>query len=157
DLMCITMNAPARVAAAYRKALALAPDFNVNSIRKQLAIYWDLGVLTGNLTEVFKVVGEPPPLPVSGAESPAGPTHKRVLICAGNMIDAPGREKPRFPPDKEQLAREKIKEAIVKEMNTGAGVSCGYAGAASGGDILFQEICAELAIPTRLYLAIPPK
>ena len=41
-------------------------------------------------------------------------------------------------------------------MNTGAGVLCGYAGAASGGDILFQEICAELDIPTRLYLAIPP-
>jgi hypothetical protein len=72
------------------------------------------------------------------------------------MIDAPGRPKPRFPAEKEQLAREKIEEAVIEEMKSGGGVLCGYAGAASGGDILFQEVCAELGIPTRLYLAIPP-
>ena len=31
----------------------------------------------------------------------------------------------------------------------------GIAGGASGGDILFHEVCAELGIPTRLYLALP--
>jgi tetratricopeptide (TPR) repeat protein len=157
DLMCITTNAPPRVAAAYRKALADAPGFNLKSIRQQLAIYRDLGILTGNLAEVFKVVGEPPALPDPGAEQAAAPDRKRVLLFAGHMIDAPDRENPRFPADREQLARDKIEEAIVQEMNNGAGVSCGYAGAASGGDILFLEICAKLGIPTRLYLAIPPK
>ena len=73
------------------------------------------------------------------------------------MIDEPGREQPRFPADKESIAREKIKEAILKEMSSDAGVASGYAGGASGGDILFHEVCAELGIPTRLYLAIPPK
>ena len=155
DLMCITTNAPARVAAAYRK-VSSAPEFNVGSIRKQLAIYRDLGVLNSNVAEVFKVVGEPPPLAVPGAEPAATPERKRVLVFAGHMIDAPDRTNPRFPANKEQVARDKIKEAISKEMNTGAGVLCGYAGAASGGDILFQEVCAELGIPTRLYLAIPP-
>lgn len=155
DLKCLTTNAPARVAAAYRKVTAMA-GFNANSIRKQLAIYRDLGVLTSNLAEVFKVVGEPPPLQDAGAAPVANPERKRVLVFAGHMIDAPGRPKPRFPADKEQLAREKIKEAVMKEMNSGAGVSCGYAGAASGGDLLFQEVCAELGIPTRLYLAMPP-
>ena len=91
-----------------------------------------------------------------GEKPAADPEHKRVLLFAGHMIDAENREKPRFPASKELVAREKIKEAILKEMNTGAGVSCAYAGAANGGDILFQEICAELGIPTRLYLAIPP-
>jgi tetratricopeptide (TPR) repeat protein len=157
DLICITTNAPARVAAAYRRALASAPDFNVNSIRKQLAIYRDLGVLTSNLAEVFRVVGEPSPRPVTGAEPAASPERSRVLVFAGHMIDAPDRKSPRFPADREQVAREKIKEAIVQEMNTVSGVLCGYAGGASGGDILFQEVCAELGIPTRLYLAIPPK
>ena len=33
----------------------------------------------------------------------------------------------------------------------------GVAGAASGGDILFHEVCAELGIPTTLYLALPPE
>ena len=155
DLACITQKSPPRVAAVYRNVKE-APEFNVQSIRKQLAIYRDLGVLTGNLTEVFKVVGEPPPLPDPSASPADKPERKRVLVFAGHMIDAPDRETPRFPADREPIAREKIKEIILKEKNRGAGVLCGYAGAASGGDILFQEVCAELEIPTRLYLAIPP-
>ena len=157
DLYFITTDNPGRAAAAYRKALAAAPEFAAGSVRKQLAIYRDLGVLDVNLAEVFKVVGEPPPLPTPGDKAAAAPQHKRVLLFAGHMIDAPEREHPRFPADKEQVAREKIKEMIVKEMNSGAGVACGYAGGASGGDILFHEICAELGIPTRFYLAIPPQ
>ena len=156
DLSFLTKENPKRVAAAYRKALTGAPGFASESVRKQLAMYRDVGVLTRNLAEVFTVVGEPPPLPAISAEPPANPERKRVLVFAGHMIDAPDRKSPRFPADKEQLAREKIKEAVVKEMNNSAGVACGYAGAASGGDLLFQEVCAELGIPTRLYLAIPP-
>jgi hypothetical protein len=159
DLNFITTEEPQPfVAASYRKALAGAPGFAHDSARKQLAIYRDLEVLGVNLAEVFKVVGEPPPLPAPGAEPAAPwPPRKRVLLFAGHMIDAPDRKKPRFPADKEQVAREKIKEAVLKEMNSGAGVRSGYAGGASGGDILFQEVCAELGIPTRLYLAIPPQ
>jgi hypothetical protein len=81
---------------------------------------------------------------------------KRVLVFAGHMIDAPDRETPRFPANKESVAREKIKEAVLKEMNNGPGVSAAYAGGASGGDMLFQEVCAELGIETRLYLAVQP-
>ncbi len=157
DLCFITTDNPHRAAAAYRNALAAAPEFAAGSVRKQLAIYRDLGVLGVNLAEVFKVVGEPPPLPTPGDKAAAAPQHKRVLLFAGHMIDAPEREHPRFPADKEQAGREKIKEVIVKEMNSGAGVACGYAGGASGGDILFHEVCAELGIPTRFYLAIPPQ
>ncbi|HKP12067.1 MAG TPA: hypothetical protein VJZ91_08160, partial [Blastocatellia bacterium] len=122
---------------------------------KQLAIYRDLGVLGENLAEVFKVVGEPPLTAASG--QPAAPQRKRVLLFAGHMIDAPGREHPRFPASQEQVAREKIKEAIVAEMRSGAGVACGFAGGASGGDILFHEVCDELGILTRFYLAVPPQ
>ena len=156
DLSFLTKESPRRVAAGYRNALAAAPGFAIESVRKQLAMYRDVGVLTSNLAEVFKVVGEPPPLPDPGAAPAATPERKRVLVFAGHMIDAPDRKSPRFPADKEQLAREKIKEAVLEEVNTGAGVLCGYAGAASGGDLIFQEVCAELGIPTRLYLAIPP-
>jgi tetratricopeptide (TPR) repeat protein len=157
DLSCLTTREPRRVAASYRSALVGAPDFAADSVRKQLAIYRDLNVFTGNLAEVFKVVGEPPPLPAPGAKPAAPPQRKRVLLFAGHMIDAPDRKQPRFPADKEQVAREKIKEAVLKEMNSGAGVASGYAGGASGGDIIFQEVCSELGIPTRLYLAIPPQ
>jgi hypothetical protein len=157
DLFCITKDEPARVAAAYRKVLTAAAGFNVNALRKQLAIYRDLGVLNANLAEVFKVVGEPPPLPVPGLQPAANTPRQRVLLFTGHMIDNPDRKDPRFPADKEAVAREKIKDAVVKEMNTGAGVASGYAGGASGGDILFLEVCAELGISTRLYLAFNPQ
>ena len=156
DLRCITTRIPLRAAAAYRKAIAAAPDFNTGSLRKQLAIYRDLGVLDSNLEEVFKVVGEPPALPAAAAPEAAPPPRPRVLLFAGHMIDAPGREKPRFPAAKEAVARAKIKEAVERELRRAGGVASGYAGGASGGDLLFHEVCAELGIPTRLYLAVPP-
>lgn len=155
DLAFLTSNAPLRVAAAYRRAIASEADFNLTTIRNQLIIYRDLGVLTANLAEVFKVVGEPPPL--ESVASEVVEPRKRVLLFTGHKIDEPDRAEPRFPADKEAVAREKIKEAVLKEMNTGAGVASAYAGAASGGDILFLEVCEELGIPTRLYLAIPAR
>lgn len=157
DLAFITTNAPERVADAYSKALTDAPAFASASVAKQLAVYRDVGVLTGNLAEVFKVVGEPPPLPEPGTPTAPKPERKRVLVFAGHMIDAPDRKSPRFPADKEAVAREEIKQRIMKEMNIGAGVAAAYAGGANGGDILFQEVCAELGIETRLYLAVQPK
>jgi hypothetical protein len=156
DLACITTNDPPRVAAAYKKALAAAPDFARSSVRQQLTIYRDLGVLGDNLEEVFKVVGNPNTTP-AGDQSERITARKRVLVFAGHMIDAPNRQTPRFPADKELVAREKIKEVVLKEMNNGAGVAAAYAGGASGGDILFQEICAELGIETRFYLAVQPQ
>lgn len=78
----------------------------------------------------------------------------RVLLFTGHMIDAPGREKPRFPSGKEDAAQKAIRDAVEAERSSG-GVAFGIAGGASGGDILFHEICAELGIPTRLHLALP--
>lgn len=156
DLACITSNSPLGVAAAYRKALAAAPDFAGGSVLKQLAIYRDLGMFRENVAEVFKVIGEPPPLPSHGAQPGLPPQHKRVLLFAGHMIDAPEREHPRFPADQEGVARERIREVLAKEVIRDAGVAWGYAGGASGGDILFHEVCSELGIPTRLFLALPP-
>ncbi|HEX8284467.1 MAG TPA: tetratricopeptide repeat-containing protein [Pyrinomonadaceae bacterium] len=145
------------VAAAYRDALADAPDLAAESVRRQLAMYRDLGVLGANLAEVFEVVGNPPPLPAPGPIPLPTPQRPRVLIFTGHMIDAPGRESPRFPAENEGAARAKIKEAVEREMAAGAGVASGYAGGASGGDILFLEVCEELGIETRLYLAMRPQ
>ena len=157
DLAFVTTNASKRVASVYQKALTGAPPFAGGSAAKQLAIFRDLGVMTDNLAEVFQVVGEPPALPEPGVQPPPKPERKRVLVFAGHMIDAPDRATPRFPADKEAVAREEIKQRVLKEMNNGIGVAAAYGGGASGGDILFQEVCADLGIETRLYLAIPPQ
>ena len=87
------------------------------------------------------------------AEAPA----PHVILFTGHRIDAPGRKTPRFPAAKEPVARECIKTAIVERLAQISGSAPrGLAGAANGGDILFLEVCAELGIPTDLYLALPP-
>ena len=81
----------------------------------------------------------------------------RVLLFTGHMIDKPGRE-PRFPntPAAEAQARRMIRDEVVKEQALANARIVGISGGACGADILFHEICAELNIPTELYLALPP-
>jgi hypothetical protein len=75
----------------------------------------------------------------------------KVALFSGHMIDAPGREKPRFPPDKEPIAARAIAEALA-DLEVGAG-DLAICGGACGGDLLF----AEVALPrgARLELYIP--
>ena len=153
DLLCITSKRPQRVAAGYRDAIKNVADFKLDAVRKQLLIYKQLGLLEANLAEAVKVVGS---LEEADGGDPAAKS-LRVILFTGHMMDAKGRETPRFPADKEEVARQAIREAVVKEMRVNEAVAWGFAGGASGGDILFQEVCAELGIPTQLYLAIPPE
>jgi hypothetical protein len=80
----------------------------------------------------------------------------RTVLFTGHQVDAPGRTQARFPADKEPLARAAIREAVASEAARSGG-AIGMAGAASGGDILFHEVCAEVGVPTKLYLALPPE
>ena len=151
DLRFLTSDNPEWVVSAYRDALAGVPEFVWDSVRNQLAIYDALGVLSANVAEVVQFTGLP--------KKEEASVLKRVLIFTGHMIDdSEDRQKkgrpPRFPAEKEAIARQKIKEKVEAEMQAGDGVSFAIAGGASGGDILFQEVCEELGIPTHLYLAL---
>jgi len=79
----------------------------------------------------------------------------RTILFTGHQVDAPGRKTARFPAAKEAVARAAIHHAVQHEARDGSVL--GVAGAASGGDILFHEVCAELGVPTALYLALPPE
>jgi len=81
--------------------------------------------------------------------SPAPP--RQVVLFSGHMIDAPGREKPRFPPDKEPVAAGAI-AAVLADLDLGSS-DLAVCGAACGGDLLFAE--AALARGARLELYIP--
>jgi hypothetical protein len=83
-------------------------------------------------------------------------TPEHVILFTGHQIDDRGRGAPRFPPEKEGVAREAIKTAVQGVIAMSNGPVRGMAGAASGGDILFHEVCAHLGVPTSLYLALPP-
>ena len=78
---------------------------------------------------------------------------RNVLLFSGHMIDAPGREEPRFPASKEQVAAEAIAKLLDSAdigANSGDLAICG---GACGGDLLFAEAC--LARGTTLELYIP--
>jgi hypothetical protein len=71
------------------------------------------------------------------------------------MIDAADRKADRFPPRAEAAARAAIRESVLRLRDSGGTPMVGIAGGASGGDLLFHEVCAELGIATRLRLALP--
>lgn len=80
---------------------------------------------------------------------------KHTILFAGHMIDARDRKVPRFTEDKENAAREAIKKVLNKEREKYDDQLFGIAGGASGGDILFHELCMEMQIPSEVYLALP--
>ena len=61
-----------------------------------------------------------------------------VVAFSGHMIDAPGRETPRFP----ATIEEQVKQSIKAALNT-LNASVGYCSLACGADILFAEAMAE--------------
>jgi hypothetical protein len=84
------------------------------------------------------------------SETSPEPPHK-VALFSGHMIDAPGRAKPRFPPNKEPLAANAI-AGVLAGLGLGPG-DLAICGGACGGDLLFAE--AALARGARLELHIP--
>jgi hypothetical protein len=145
DFLCLTSDKPKRVANVYRTARVGSTIFNVSSARDQLLLYQGLGIMTDNVTAALAELAGP---------EPPQDAKSRALLFTGHRIDEQGQP-PRFPADKEDVARRAIREAVEKE-HARAPITYGIAGGASGGDILFHEVCAELGIPTRLYLALPP-
>jgi hypothetical protein len=79
-----------------------------------------------------------------------------VLLFTGHRLDAEDRvakgRAPRFPAAAEGEARRMIAEAVTLECAAAEGEVVGLAGVASGGDILFHEVCAEAGIKTQLYI-----
>ena len=150
DLCFLTSNRPPKVSSAYRRALVEAPVFVSDAVRRQLSLYQDLGLLKENVEAVLGVLEPEAPAVAAVAATP-----QRVLLFTGHMIDAPGRAEPRFPPDKVEVAKQKIAEAVTAEQQLAGGIAYGIAGAASGGDILFHQVCEAMGIPTRVFLAVP--
>jgi hypothetical protein len=151
DVAFLIAKRPQAVAQRYRKALTDASDFAICSVLEQLELFERLAVRREFAAEALKVVRE-----LDKKQAATAPKDSTVILFTGHRIDEPGRKVARFPntPAAEAEARRLIREAVVQEQQAG-GTIIGIAGAASGADILFLEICAELGIATRLYLALP--
>lgn len=152
DLRFLTSNEPARVASAYEGALS--PDLGSGarrSIREQLEMYRDLGILVENAEAALALFAGPPAQDTAAVHP---------LVFCGHMIDEPGRVPPRFPADQEETARDRIEQAI-REIRAAAEARqeriIGIAGVSYGGDLLFHEACHRLGVETRVLLPVPER
>ena len=151
DLRFLTSDDPERVSAAYEAALSPAfSEATIRSIKDQVELYRDLGILVENAEATLAV------LPEAAAQ---GTARIYPVVFSGHMIDPPGRSTPRFPPDREDVAGEAIREK-VGEIKAAAGKDdgvelLGIAGASDGGDLLFHEACHDLGVVTHVLLPVP--
>ncbi|HUA03435.1 MAG TPA: tetratricopeptide repeat-containing protein [Solirubrobacteraceae bacterium] len=156
ELRLLTSDRPAYVADAYRDARAAAEKtepFAISSAADQVYLYKALGLFAANVDAALEALRVTPD---EAAPLRSRPVRSRVIVFAGHRVDAPGRNEPRFPPASEPLARELIEQAVGEEKRlAGDEPILGFAAGASGGDILFHEVCAELGIPTTLLLPLP--
>jgi tetratricopeptide (TPR) repeat protein len=150
DYQFLTVARPSKVAFAYSSALNGAPDFYFDAARKQLELFQKLGILKDNTQQALEVFRP------ATAESPAPAPPRRVVLFTGHMIDEPGRNPPRFPNSLTASVRAAIKSRLQQEQGRTDGSLAAVASGASGGDLLFHEVCAELGIEHRLYLPLPP-
>jgi len=84
------------------------------------------------------------------------------LLFTGHMIDKPDRADPRFPPNREGRARDRISSAIASFISDCAAQEqdpkiIGFASAARGGDILFHEEARRQSLRTVIVLPFIPE
>jgi len=149
DLICLTSGRPSRVGQAFKKALADASEQARDAVRRQMSLYQRLGILQENIQAALDNIA--PAVGQVQAQEP--PPH--VILFTGHRIDASNRPSSRFPAAKEKQARAMILAAVRKEKEIANGNVIGLSGGASGGDILFHEVCEELNIPSQMYLVLP--
>ncbi len=154
-LALLTATRPKAVAQRYRDALTDQPASVFSAVSERLDTLRQLEVRKDFVAATLATLEELSAAQPSLAKPTAPPL--RVLLFTGHMVDKPGRASPCFPPTKaaEDRAREMLRDAIVAEQALSDGKIVGVCGGACGGDILFHEVCAEVGIPTRLYLALP--
>ena len=80
---------------------------------------------------------------------------RKVLLFSGHMIDAPDRETPRFPSDKEGVAARAI-DGLLADLGTGPG-DLAICGGACGGDLLFAESARARGAAVELWLPFEPE
>ena len=136
----VLVGAPDTIKAAYKEAIAKNDKdwFALNSCRTQLKLLRDLGFRPENVEAGIAIFDRS----LQKLEKPEEHWQpRRVFLFAGHMIDAPGRQPPRFPAEKESIAAQKIAEALDKLGACPEDLALTQG--ACGGDLLFTEACQQ--------------
>jgi hypothetical protein len=155
----LTAENPFFVRNAYLAAKnAAGSGFTLESEMTQVAIFHRLGLFPDNCRAAFAALGVTPEDLDKAARPAPEKIRDRVIVATGHRADAPHRSPPgRFPNTHACIAKAKawLREAVAAEKLETSGQLSGIAGAASGVDLLFHAVCADLGIPTKVVLPIP--
>ncbi|MBC7944352.1 MAG: tetratricopeptide repeat protein [Burkholderiales bacterium] len=133
-------------ACKYAAAAGSTNWFALQSSREQLLILRDLEFRPDAVAAALKVVDRA----LAKIECRELVLPRKVILFSGHMIDAKKRAEPRFPADKEPIARRAI---AAKLGEIGAGPDdLAMSSGACGGDLLFAENCLERGLKLELYL-----
>jgi tetratricopeptide (TPR) repeat protein len=141
DYQFLVARRPSAAVAAYRKALGAQRLFHSDAARKQLQIFKDLGLKTDRVNDCLAMFADP---------APPQPRIEHVVIFTGHRLDEPGRTPPRLPRACLDAAAAEIRGYLEELKPTIA-----IAAAASGGDMLFHEVCDQLGLRSVVRLVMP--
>ncbi|WP_300322226.1 tetratricopeptide repeat protein [Accumulibacter sp.] len=133
--LCLLVNPLDSVRKEYGNMVAAANRdwFALDSSRQTLTLLRDIDFRPVETAAALAIVERE----IARSTPPFEP--RQVLLFSGHMVDAAGRQPPRFPAEREALAAAKIAEAL-EQLGAGPG-DLALSQAASGGDLLFLEAC----------------
>jgi tetratricopeptide (TPR) repeat protein len=139
----VLVGTPDTIQAAYKEALGKNDKdwFALNSCLAQLQLLKDLGFRLEHV-DAGMATFERALQKLAKPEARWKP--RQVFLFSGHMIDAPGRQPPRFPAEKESVAARKIAEALGK-LEAGPD-DLALTQGACGGDLIFTEVCQQRGV-----------
>jgi tetratricopeptide (TPR) repeat protein len=148
----VLIGTPSTVTEAYKDAVAKNENdwFALQSSRSQLEMLDALGFHPDRVQAGLAVFDRA----LARLAKPGGKWEPRqVILFSGHMIDAPDRPTPRFPAEKEEIAGQKITEAL-EALGAGA-EDLALCQAAAGADQLFLEACQQRGVRCQVLLPLP--
>ncbi|GJL72613.1 MAG: hypothetical protein NMNS01_18120 [Nitrosomonas sp.] len=149
DLELLVSDA-AIIEKAYKAAITAARQnwFVLDSSRQQLKLLQDLAFRPAEVALAIALFDRA----IARLEKPKKDWQPRkVFLFSGHMIDAPERETPRFPKEKEPLAADAIRNQLTA-LQAGP-EDLAICSGACGGDLIFAE--AALALKLHVQVHIP--
>lgn len=136
----VLIGIPNSVTTAYKEAIAKNDTdwFALESCRGQLLLLKNLDFKPDNVEAALATFDRA----LAKLQKPDDKWQPRnVFLFSGHMIDKPGRQPPRFPPEKESVAAQKI-AGVLQKLEAGP-EDLGLTQGACGGDLLFTEACQQ--------------
>ena len=148
DVMFLTGETEGRVRNNYADAVPANDLFYWDSVKGQLELFSSLGLRT----ELADQIVEENEARIGAGDGKATEIH--AIVFAGHRVDQQNRDESRFPPDREDRARDLIQQKLSEAKASGMALRV-YASAAPGADILCHEVCDELEIESVVCLPMP--